>query len=326
MFTKMKIGTIALILLTVFTTTSTFSQNFSQAVKLFNEKSYDEAFTIFNSIPRGNQRYAESRYYMGQISLQRQDLSKAEEYLKQAISTNGEVAKYHVAMTRVILQQISRSSMLRQATLAGRLRTHLEEAVRLNPNDMNSSIMLVGFYMQAPGLMGGDSSKAKTLASQMQKINRADGFLALGLIAQMEKNTSEAESNYKKAITASPDSSKSHVSLAQFYQSQQEYAKAINVMENAITKLPAERSLLLQAGRFAALGGKDFSEKGKKHLNSYIANTPDKKDRTLADAYYFLGLIENNEGNSTQAKRHFKSALSLNPDHTRSKNALKEFN
>lgn len=303
-----------------------FSQNFNQAVKLYDDKSYDQAFTIFSSITKGNQRYAESRYYMGQISLQRLDFSKAEEYLKQAISTNGEVAKYHVAMTRVILQQISRASMLRQATLAGRLRTHLEEAVRLNPNDMNSSIMLVGFYMQAPSLMGGDSSKAKTLANNMRKISRADGFLAHALIAQMEKNPTEAESNYKKAITASPDSTKFHFSLAQFYQSQQDFSKALDVFDKAIAKFPNERNVLLQAGRVAALAGNDFSEKGKKYLNDYISNTSDKKDRTIADAYYFLGLIDKNDGNNQQAKSNFTAALAINPDHSRSQKALKELN
>jgi tetratricopeptide (TPR) repeat protein len=314
---------ILLFVLSIFSLT-TFSQNIAQANKLYQQKNYDEAFAIYKTVKSGSPQYAESRYFMGQVSFNKQDYSKAEEYLKQAIESNGNVAKYHVAMKNVYLRLISNASMLKQATLASRLRSHMEEAVRLNPNDMNTSIMLVGFYKQAPSIMGGSNDKANTLATQMTKLSKADGHLAYALIFQMDKDFDKAEKNYKSSISIAPDSVKYYYSLAQFYQSQSMNDKALETFEMAMVKFPDNRNLLLQTGRLYALSEQKDVSKGIGYLNSFINTSEDKTERSLGDAYYYLGLIEKNKNNKQLATNNFNKALNINPDHRWAKEALKE--
>ncbi len=301
-----------------------FSQNFAQANKLYNEKKYDEAFAIYSTVKSGSPQYADSRYLMGQISFHKQDYSKAEEYLKQAIAANGNVAKYHVAMSNVIMRTISNASMIRQASLASKLRTHLEEAVRLNPNDTNSSLILIGFYMQAPGFMGGSSAKANTLAEAIMKRNKAEGHLAHALILQMDKDFAKSEEYYKKSISLAPDSARYYYSLAQFYQGQSKPLKALETYELAMAKFPENRNLLLQAGRVLATAENVDRVKAIDYLNRYINTSNDKSDRSIADAYYFLGLIEKNRNNKQLALTHLNNALKVNPNHRWAKEVIKE--
>ena len=303
---------------------TSFSQNIAQANKLYNEKKYDEAFAIYSTVKGGSPQYADSRYHMGQILFYKQDYSKAEEYLKQAIAANSNVAQYHVAMTNVIMRMISNASMIKQASLASKLRSHLEEAVRLNPNDMNSSLILIGFYKQAPGIMGGSSDKATLLAEAIMKRNKAEGHMAQALIFQMDKDFTKSEENYKKSIALAPDSVRYYYSLAQFYQGQSKPLKALETYELALTKFPENRNLLLQAGRVLATAEDADRSKAINYLNRYISTSNDKTERSLADAYYFLGLIEKNRNNKQLAVSHLNNALKVNPDHRWAKEAIKE--
>ncbi len=301
-----------------------FAQNFNHALTLYSQKDYDEAYKVFNAFAKDNKHYAESRYHMGLISMHKQDFIKAEEYLKQALSVNTEVAKYHVAMVNALGNIITKANKFSQATMAPTLRKHMEEAIRLNPMDMNTPLMLIGYYMQAPGFMGGGSDKAIALANSIMKRSKADGYRAIGLIAHAEEKYSDAESNYKKALNISPDSVKYHYSLASVYQSQSKFDEAMDVYEKAIERFPTNRNLLLVAGRMASFSGEKHSENGVKYLNSYIGENPDMADKNIGEAYYYLGMIEKNRGNKTLARKHFNSALKVNPDHTRSQQALKE--
>lgn len=301
-----------------------FSQNIAQANKLYKEKKYDEAFAIYSTVKSGSPQFAESRYHMGQISFHKQDYSKAEEYLKQAIAANGNVAKYHVAMSNVIMRMISNASMIKQASLASKLRSHLEEAVRLNPNDMNSSLILIGFYKQAPGIMGGSSDKATALAESIMKRNKAEGHMAQALIYQLDKDFARSEEYYKKSIAIAPDSVRYYYSLAQFYQGQSKPLKALETYELALTKFPENRNLLLQAGRVLATAENVNRGKAIDYLNRYITTSNDKSDRSIADAYYYLGLIEKNRNNKQLALTHLNNALKVNPDHRWAKEVIKE--
>lgn len=320
----MKISKFFLLIICTWLSTAAFSQNIAQATKLFQQEKYDEAFAIFKTVKSGSPQYADSRYYLGQISFRKKEFSKAEDYLEQAIDVNENVAKYHVAMTNVIMRLISSASMIKQASLASKLRNHLEEAVRLDPNDMNSSIILVGFYKQAPGLMGGSDEKAKALANQITKLSKADGHLAYALIYHIDKDFDKAEMNYKSSITVAPDSVKYYYSLAQFYHGQNEADKAIVIYEQALNKFPDNKNLLLQIGRvFATTVHKDDG-KGIEYLNAYIKSTDDKSDLTLGDAYYYLGLIEKNRNNLQLAMSHFNQAIKINPNHRWAKEAIEE--
>jgi tetratricopeptide (TPR) repeat protein len=315
------------LLLTIFLLSKSlflFSQNVNKAIELYKSNKYDEAYSIFSSVGKSSSQFAESSYYLALISLQKQDLSKAEEYLKRAIAANGDVAKYHVSMVMVYGQMISSANMIRQATLASRLKSHMETAVKLNPKDMNTSFMLIGFYTRAPKFMGGDIEKAKVLANDMVKTNRAEGSRALGFIAQTEEKYTEAETYYKRALTISPDSVKHHYSLVSLYQAQSKFDSAMEVYEKAIERFPDNKNLLYNAGRMASSASDKFSSKGVIYLKEYIAKAPNISKRNLTEANYHLGLLELKMNNKIEARKHFNAALKIDPEHEKSKQAIKD--
>jgi len=297
-------------------------QNHTTGIRLFESGKYDEAFTQFSSVKKGSGEYAESRYYMGLISLRRRESDKAEEYTEQAIDANGNVAKYHLSMINILGQQASGASTLKQASIATRIKSHMESAARLDPKDINSRTMLIQFYVRAPKMMGGDIDKARKTADEISKINSAEGYRAHATIDQAEEKWAEAERNFQRAMNLAPDSLKHYTTLASFYQSRSNPEQAFSVYDRAMAKFPANRNLLMQAGRLASSSGPKYHDRGIRHLNKYIADTPNKADRSLANAYYYLGVIEQGKKNNTAARNHFNAALKINPEHRQAQKSI----
>ncbi len=302
------------------------AQNLAQGIRLYESKQFDRATNVLEQVKKGESAYAESRYYLALIAFNAKDHSKAEDHLKQAIATNDKVSKYHYAMANLLGVIAQNSNMIRQASLASRIKSHLESAVALDPKAMEPASRLVGFYMVAPKIMGGDIDKAKQLAANMLKIDAAEGHRITGFIADREKNYAEAERHFKLAVQSGPDSLKYYEALGSFYNGQKRHADAMKVYENAFTRFQDKNNLLLQAGRMGAQAGNVHFSKATDYLNRYLQALPNRQDRSAANAHYYLGLIQKQSLNNTLAKNHFQEALKINPEHKASQDAIKNMN
>ena len=81
--------------------------------------------------------------------------------------------------------------------------------------------------------------------------------------------------------------------------------------------------IYLQMGRVTANSGKKMDD-GEKSLIEFIRLTVNKNDRSLANAYYYLGMIDKKRGNRENARKHIEQALKYNPEHQLSRKLLKE--
>ncbi len=293
-----------------------------RAVKLFEEKQYDAAKKLFESIQKSDPTYAESNYYLGLIAIQQKEMEKAEQFMKKAVSVNGQVAKYHLGLVNLYGQLVMAAKPAKQATYAAKIKSHMESAVRLDPKDINTRFLLIGFYAMAPKILGGDKEKARKTADEIMNINRAEGFRALGTVAQAEEQFADAEIHLKRALSLAPDSLKHYQGLAAFYQSRAKNQDALIIYERAIARFPDNHNLLLQAGRTAAQSGPLFAEKGKDYLNAYLVKDFNPTARNKANAHYYLGMIEMEKKNPGVARKHYEKALQAHPEHRQARQAL----
>jgi tetratricopeptide (TPR) repeat protein len=302
---------------------SGFSQDLNPGKKLLAERKWNEASAEFAKFGKDTPGYADSRYFLGIIHTRKKEFEMAETYLKEAISLNGNNADYHVALGSLLGEIAVNSNVIKQGMLAPRIKNEFEIAARLDPNNLESRWMLVNYYIRAPKFMGGDVEKGKKVADEIMKLNPAEGNSAWGTIWRSEKRNDLAEKNFQTAITLAPDSIKYYYSLARFFEAIPNTDKALETSQKIVKKFPAHRMAYLQIGRLTANSGK-MMEEGEKSLNEFIRLTPDKKDRNLANAWYYMGMIEKKRGNAANAKKHLETALRLNPEHKPSGKLLKE--
>lgn len=298
-----------------------YSQDLNLGKKLMTERKFDEAAVEFMKFKKGNPGFADGQYNLGLISTRKKEFDKAEDFLKQAIALDGNKSEYHIALGSLFGIMAADANPLKQGFLAPKIKNEFEIAARLDPKNIEARWMLINYYVRAPKIMGGDVEKGKTIANEIMKINQAEGNRALGSIWQMEGKNDFAEKYFLASITLAPDSIKYYNALARFYESIPDLGKALDIYYRIINKFPENRQPHLQIGRITATNGIKPDE-GEKALNEFISQT--SNNRSLANAYYYLGLIEKNRGKTSNAKNHFEMALKLYPDHKPTKEILKK--
>jgi tetratricopeptide (TPR) repeat protein len=302
---------------------SGFSQDMNLGKRLIAERKWDEASAEFSKFRNDSPGFADSQYYLGIISTRKKEFEKAETCLKQAIALNGNNADYHVALGSLLGEIAVGSNLIKQGILAPRIKNEFETAARLDPKNIEARWMLVNYYIRAPKFMGGDIEKGKTVADEIMKLNPAEGNSAWGAIWKSEKRNDLAEKNYQTAVTLAPDSIQYYFALARFYEAIPNTGKALETYDKTVKKFPGNRMTYLQIGRLTANSGKMMDD-GEKSLNEFIRLTVNKNDRSLANAYYYLGMIEKKRGNRENAKKQIELALKFNPGHQPSRKLLKE--
>ncbi len=302
---------------------SGFSQDLNLGKKLLSERKFNEASAEFGKFRKDSPGFADSQYYLGIISTRKKELEKAETYLKQAIALNGNKADYHVALGSLFGQMAVDANLIKQGMLAPKIKNEFEIAARLDPKNIESRWMLINYYIRAPKFMGGDVEKGKAVADEIMKLNQAEGNSAWGTIWRSEKRNDLAEKNYQTAVTLAPDSIKYYYAMARFYEAIPNTDKALETYSKTVKKFPENRQAYLQIGKVTANSGNKMDE-GEKSLNEFIRLTANKNDKSLANAYYYLGLIEKKRGKTANAKKHIELALKLNPEHKPAKEILEK--
>jgi tetratricopeptide (TPR) repeat protein len=181
---------------------------------------------------------------------------------------------------------------------------------------------LIQFYSIAPGIMGGSMERAKAEAAEIQKFNAMRGRLEMAALFEREKKAAAAESTYKAAVDASPDSVAGYYGLGAFYQRQSRWDDAFATYERLIQLKPSEVVAHYQYGRTAALSGKNL-ERGERELKSLLDEPPkDFSALSFAATHLRLGTIYEKQGKTDLARSAYEESVKLNPKSEEARKAL----
>ena len=98
-------------------------------------------------------------------------LDDAIDETKKTIELNGNNAEYHYALSNLYKIELNTASFFRQPSLASSAKEELLTSQKIDPNHKKTIISLADFYLQAPGIMGGDNNKAIEQANRLIKLD-----------------------------------------------------------------------------------------------------------------------------------------------------------
>jgi tetratricopeptide (TPR) repeat protein len=156
-----------------------------------------------------------------------------------------------------------------------------------------------------------DEAIAKFTAVLAEAPKCVECYLNIAAVHSQKKEYDQAEGVYKKAIELSPNSFEAYSGLANIYNAQKKF------------DLAAEASAQAQKLGAAAPGGASASAVFNQGVIAWNANKfPEAKqafeqavklDPKLADAHYWLGMANVNQGNVADAAKSFEEYLKLAP-------------
>ena len=307
--------------LAVFAATAS-AQNGDAGIASFNAHRYEDARRELDSTLREHPNDARAHHYLGRIAMHETNFRDAIAHLEKAAELEPTVAEHQILLGRAYGQLAVRSGMTKKFGLAKRARGALERAVQLDPTSVEARSSLLQFYLLAPGLAGGSTSKARAQAAEIAQRNPYRGALARAWIAEDREEYEQAAREYRDAIARAPDSLVAYWGLAQLWQRAARYDSAFALMTNLIQRRPDAMPAYYYYGRASSLSGQKLPE-AVQALQRYIATEPHEGDPPLSSAHYRLGLVYGWMGDRQKARSEFETSLRLEPTRSEVKAALR---
>jgi tetratricopeptide (TPR) repeat protein len=123
----------------------------------------------------------------GQALFQQGKIDEAIAEFKSAVAAQPDSSIAHLWLGRALGRKIEKAGPLKAMRMVHDVRRAFEQAVTLDPNNVEARSDLLEFYLGAPRAFGGGIDKAKAQADAIAKLDPAMGRHARALIEEKTK-------------------------------------------------------------------------------------------------------------------------------------------
>jgi tetratricopeptide (TPR) repeat protein len=305
-----------------------------------------------------NPRDAQAAWLLSRIKLAFGDLDGALVPAQQAVALEDGNSDYHLQLAEVYGEMASRASMFAAAGLARKFKGELDVSLARNPKNLDALDALMQYSYQAPGLMGGDKGKARSIADQLVRLSPVDGYLAQAELAGEAKDQAKVEESLRQAVQADPKNYEAQTALAGFYTNlsrrntdeaekharealrlEPGRAKAYSILAKVLAlerrwneleavlaasekAVPDDLAPYFQSTNALLEAGVEL-QRGEAYVRKYLGQEPEGEEPDRAHAHRLLGLILEKQGRISQAISELQTAVEMNPRFKEAKEDLK---
>jgi tetratricopeptide (TPR) repeat protein len=322
---------------------------------------WKQARAILEPRVKANPSDAEAAALLSSVREAYGDLDAALALAETAVRLEPKSADSHWQLAQVVGSLAQRASVFKQFGLARRYRQEVEAAMALDPKLVDARVGMMEFYLQAPGIAGGDTKKGAALADEIGRIDPARGFLAKARVLIATKGQGDLESLYRQAAdsaktpdvkydatgslmnyylapkTSKPDAAEQqarallkidphrsggYTGLALVYATAGRLTDLDAVLADAEKNIPDNLGAYYQAGRVLLTEGKELP-RAERYLRKYLTQEPEPNAPGLPQAHWRLGQVLEKEGRKAEAIAELDQAVKLKPDFDDAKKDLK---
>ncbi len=280
----------------------------------------DEAIATLSSRLSSAPTDAESANLLCRTYFAMEEWDRAESACKRAAALDPNNGRYHLWLGRVYGEKADRAGFLGAASLVGKVRDEFQRAVQLDPQDVETRLDLAEFYVEAPGIVGGGTEKAREQARTIGAMNPGREHWVYARIAEKKENAALAEREYRQYIELSHNDAEAWLNLALFMRRQ----KRLDEMEQALIKasespMPKPDVLVESAGMLYH-AGRNYSL-AIQLLQRYLSTGPVEAAPAFK-AHYLLGMLLEKQGDKAGASQQYRASLALSRNYGLAQQAL----
>jgi Flp pilus assembly protein TadD len=279
-----------------------------------------EASTLAHQVLASNSGDARAHQVLCRAALAEEQADVAIDECLRAVQAAPNDSSHQMWLGRALGFKASHTNPLAAFRLAGRVHAAFERAASLNPHDVDAVSDLCEYLIFAPSLLGGDPSRATSLAKGLLPVNAARGHRLLGMIASKSGDPTRAEAEFRLAIAAG-NRPESWSDLALFLARLRDYDRAIPAVNQALAldtrHGPVEvdaASILTECHR--------APENAERALRNYLASNAQTDEAPVPRVHVLLGQMLEKRGDPQGARREYSAALELAPHYETAQKAL----
>ena len=291
------------------------------AQKQFNAGNYSGAIATLQSAVSQSPSSGEAYFWLGRCYYELHDYTSAIQQLEKSTELDTKNSEYHHWLGIAYGEKADRE---RSFSIAKKVKKEFEEAVQLNPSNIQARRDLMEYCIDAPWIVGGSKEEGRAQIDAIEKLDPVEAHLARAVFDQVEKRPDLAEKEYRDAVSAKPKRAEPYFEAANFFARQNKASDLDAAIQSAALVSANDPRLSFYRGVSIMVSGANFS-RGEEYLKSYLASTPDRSDwPSHAAARDWLGRIFEAEGKRTEAAEQYRAALQLDPQRKEARQRLEQ--
>ncbi|MEO8598102.1 MAG: tetratricopeptide repeat protein [Candidatus Solibacter sp.] len=235
---------------------------------------------------------AEGLLLAGQAHYHGGNIREACGLLERAVAIKPKVSRYIHWLGRAYGRRAEGANVLLAPRYAVRARQSFEEAVRLDPRNVEAWNDLFAYYLEAPGFLGGGLDKAGAVAERTLALDPAEYHFERARLAEKHKQPKQAETHYRQAVVLAPLDPGRLIDLAKFLESQGRVIEADRVFAQAHEIAPAAPAVIYELARTYVQSGRRL-EDARSLLQQYLRLNVGPDDPPRSDVLNLLKRLPN---------------------------------
>lgn len=272
---------------------------------------YRGAISVLQSAVSQNPSDAAAFYWLGRAFYELRDYDNAIAAEEKAIALSTKNSVYHDWLGRAYGGKADKE---RSFLIAKKVKAEFENAVKLDPSNIDARRDLEEYCIDAPWIAGGSKDEAQQQADAIAVADPVEGHVARAVFDNEElKKPALAEAEYRQVLAAKSADIDVYLQAANFFINENKGSDVATALSAAAAVQPNDPRLAYYRGVVAVMTGGN-SASAEVDLKSYIASTPSRSSwPSHAAARDWLGRLYQSQGNTAAAAEQFRAALQLNP-------------
>jgi tetratricopeptide (TPR) repeat protein len=257
-----------------------------RAVDFLAKNNYFQAKSVLEEIVKKNDKNDEAHYVLAMVLSSMDGFGDAKDAAKKAIDLKSTVAEYHYALASIYIVESRTASFFRLPAIASSMKKELETAHRLDPNHARTMVALAMYYVNVPGIIGGDKKKAIALAERLITLDEKQGRILLCQILISTKDYPKATEEANNLIIL--DEKQGRIFLSEIYSKLKDNEKALAEV-NKIIQIDEYNGRLLLIDFYEEQGDLGKVELEYRSIERSHGNNPDYSGFYNEFGYFLLG-------------------------------------
>ena len=298
------------------------SAQIQTAQRQFNLGNYSSAITTLQSAVSQSPASAEAYFWLGRSYYELHDFNSAISQLEKSIQLDAKNSAYHQWLGRAYGDKADHDKSL---STAKKVKREMEEAVHLNPANLDARRDLEEYLIDAPWIAGGSKDEAKAQVEAITQIDPVEGHVARGVFyANAMKKPDLADAEFQEVVKSKAKKIELYFDAADFFARQNKPADMDAAIQAAAQVSGSDPRLGFYRGVSKVIAGIE-RPRAEEYLKAYLAGTPDRSDwPTHAAAREWLGKLYESEGKRAEAAEQYRAALQLDPSRKQARQRLEQ--
>ncbi|KAA6464643.1 hypothetical protein DYQ86_01380 [Acidobacteria bacterium AB60] len=272
----------------------------------------DKALALLQALPSGEAGSAQAHNLRCRVLFTMEQWDAAVRECQQAVTLDDQNSMNHLWLGRALGELADKASFVSAYGLAKRARAEFERATELDPRNPEALADLGEFYSSAPGVVGGGTDKAATIASRLDHVDPARAHELRAAIAQENHDSGTAEREFRLAITASAHPAFQWMRLASFYRKNKQWSQMESAVQSGVAAAQRDHhaGVALFNGASVLIKANRDPEFAQKLLQTYLASNNTEEAPAFV-AHVWMARLKARQGDTAGAREERTAALAL---------------